>query len=571
MSSTGQVTSKASASSVEGSGDGAPATLAELESDLLKRAREAFRPDPRHASDAEKDLLRRARDVFSSETARTLGEPAASASSPTDRRGPGDAATSGAPPEHGPSDGSSRHQPVPDPAPAGSSDLLSVGGETVSAAAEGDSLLDWLYHEAETTTVGQILVESLAGSESLIGLFAWPDGEPMWANEALAGWWPEPPEPTDAPALIEERSLASLFDRRAASVPPALPDLLSASSRAVLYEHALPGVLEKGRWRGVVDFVDGREGGTAQVLTTLIAHRRQHGRIDVILMVAEPLSVTAPRVEPDPPAGSVPSAGRGASALPHVVDEKLRRALDEGGLQILYQPVVDPDSRPVGAEALLRIRDEGGELLSPGAFVDAAESSGLIARLGAAVLQLTCEEIATMSPGGNDRFDVSVNVSPRQIASPDFGADVERILASTGLDPSRLWLEITEGAVLGRSDASDVNIGRLREMGVRIGFDEFGSRHASIGALRRFPLDFVKIDRSLVGGLGVNYVDRAIVRSSIDLAHQLDLTVVGVGVESDDQFAALREIGCDRAQGFFFAPPLDAVGMAGLAARLPQA
>jgi diguanylate cyclase (GGDEF)-like protein len=237
------------------------------------------------------------------------------------------------------------------------------------------------------------------------------------------------------------------------------------------------------------------------------------------------------------------------------IDLQLRRALATGGLQMRYQPVVElATDQIVGVEGLLRVRGDTGELLSPGAFVAAAESTGLITRLGGLVLLASCEQIHELG----DAFagvEISVNVSPRQVADREFASTVEHALEETGITPARLSLEITEGAFLGRDDASETNIGRLRDQGVRVGLDEFGG-DASLGYLRRFPLDFVKIDRSLIAGLGANYVDGAIVRSVLDLARKLGLTTTAVGVETEEQETRLREMGCDRGQGYLFAGPV---------------
>jgi EAL domain-containing protein (putative c-di-GMP-specific phosphodiesterase class I) len=245
------------------------------------------------------------------------------------------------------------------------------------------------------------------------------------------------------------------------------------------------------------------------------------------------------------------------------IDLQLRRALATGGLQMRYQPVVDlRTERFVGLEALMRVRGDTGELLSPGAFVAAAESTGLITRLGGLVLQASCEQIGDL-PTGLPEVEISVNVSPRQVADPEFARSVERVLEETGIAPPRLSLEITEGAFLGHDDASEANIGRLRDQGVRVGLDELGG-DASLGYLRRFPLDFVKIDRSLIAGLGANYVDGAIVRSVVDLARKLGLTTTAVGVETEDQELRLRELGCDRAQGYLFSGPVTVDELPGL-------
>jgi diguanylate cyclase (GGDEF)-like protein/PAS domain S-box-containing protein len=248
--------------------------------------------------------------------------------------------------------------------------------------------------------------------------------------------------------------------------------------------------------------------------------------------------------------------GESGVPAPHRLHQQLAQAVDSDGVGLWYQPVFDiATDRVVGAEALLRVRGEQGELLSPGAFIEAAESHGLIARLGASVLRTACREIAARGTKEREApFEVSVNVSPRQIADPNYALNVVRIMSETGFSPSRLLIEITEGAFLGKSRTSERNIVTLRDIGVRVGLDDFGGGSASLGHLRRFPLDFVKIDRSLVVGAERNHVDSTIVHAAFDLAHGLGLMVTAVGVETEEQLAMLRELGCHRAQGFLFAP-----------------
>lgn len=242
------------------------------------------------------------------------------------------------------------------------------------------------------------------------------------------------------------------------------------------------------------------------------------------------------------------------------VEQQLRRALDNDGVRVHYQPIVDIETeRTVGAEALLRVHDDEGALLSPAEFIEAAESTGLIARLGAQVLQLTCEQLAAWNEAeGLDLQDISVNVSPRQLADPDLSTKVVTALQAGGLPPERLCLEITESILIGAQATVDASIGYLRELGVRIGLDDFGAGQSSLGYLKRFPLDFVKIDRSLIAGLGTNEHDTAIVRATIELAHNLGLLVTAVGVEFEEQLEMLQILGCDRAQGYLFSPPVTA-------------
>ena len=241
------------------------------------------------------------------------------------------------------------------------------------------------------------------------------------------------------------------------------------------------------------------------------------------------------------------------------VEDKLRHALDNEGVRVHYQPIVDIRSGSVVAgEALLRVHDDEGALLSPAEFIDAAENSGLIARLGSQVLQLTCQQLAAWSHQSSSAVprEISVNISPRQLADPDLPTRVVQALESAGVSPDRLWLEITESILIGAQPTVDASISYLRALGVRIGLDDFGAGQSSLGYLKRFPLDFVKIDRGLISGLGANEADTAIVRATVELCRTIGLTTVAVGVENDEQLEYLEILGCDRAQGYLFAPPV---------------
>lgn len=246
-------------------------------------------------------------------------------------------------------------------------------------------------------------------------------------------------------------------------------------------------------------------------------------------------------------------------------EQTLRHALDNHGVRVHFQPIYDLETDGVvAAEALLRVHDEEGALLSPAEFIEAAESTGLIARLGAQVLVMTCEQLATWeAAGGGMPGEISVNISPRQLADPSLPTHVVEALNAAGIPPEHLWLEITESILIGAQPTIDASIQYLRALGVKIGLDDFGAGASSLGYLKRFPLDFVKIDRTLVGGVGIDEQDTAIVRATVELAHNLGLTVVAVGVENDEQLEYLRLLGCDRAQGYLFAPPLPAAELEG--------
>ena len=251
------------------------------------------------------------------------------------------------------------------------------------------------------------------------------------------------------------------------------------------------------------------------------------------------------------------------------VELQLRHALDHAGIQPHYQPIVDLSTgKIVGAEALLRVRDTDGALLTPGEFVGAAESAGLLNQLGTQVLRATCEQLVIW--GGQMRADaprhLAVNISPRQLHDASLPAQVMASLGEAGIDPDSLWLELTEG-MLAQHEVEQDRVRFLRDLGVRVGLDEFGAGYSNLAYVRRFPLDFIKIDRSLVDGLGTDERDTAVVRATIELARDLGLTVVAVGVETEVQLEVLVDLGCELAQGYLFSAPVGPDEFAALGRR----
>ncbi len=253
---------------------------------------------------------------------------------------------------------------------------------------------------------------------------------------------------------------------------------------------------------------------------------------------------------------------RGSSVGRRKVEEVLRRAIDASdGVEVHYQPIYALDTVTVAAaEALLRVHDDEGALLSPASFLEAAESSGLIRPLGSQVLQMTCQQLAQWRSEGSPEAPpvLSVNVSPRQLTDPQFPALVGDAIEAAGIVPACLQLEITESSMLGGRGVVDDAVNAVRGMGVAIGLDDFGAGQGSLGYLKRFPLDFVKLDRELISGLGQDDDDTAIVRATVDLAHSLGLIVVAVGVETEDQLDILQFLGVDQAQGFWYSPAVPA-------------
>lgn len=257
-----------------------------------------------------------------------------------------------------------------------------------------------------------------------------------------------------------------------------------------------------------------------------------------------------------------------AAGRRQAMEQQLRHALDNDGVTVHYQPIIDvATGTVVAAEALLRVHDSGGQVLSPAALIEAAESSGLMARLGGQVLQATAEQLAAWTGQAGLPAQITVNVSPRQLTDRNLPTHVNEVMQTSGVNPDRLWLELSESILISPQPAVDAAISYLRALGVRIGLDDFGAGKSSLGYLRRFPLDFVKIDRSLVAGLGIDDQDTAIVRATVELAHNLGLTVVAVGVETEEQLAILELLECDHAQGYLFSPPVPAGELPGAVRR----
>lgn len=232
---------------------------------------------------------------------------------------------------------------------------------------------------------------------------------------------------------------------------------------------------------------------------------------------------------------------------------QLRLAIPEGALVLHYQPLVSLQGRVVrGAEALVRWSHPERGLVPPAEFVPVAEDTGLMSVLGAWVLEEAC---ATACSWTDEELQVNVNVSPRQLADAALTDQVQRVLHDTGLRPERLQLEVTEGAVM--HDVTDAarSLGRLRDLGVRVGIDDFGTGHSSLAYLRRLPLDFLKIDRAFLTLLGQDTRDEAIVGAIVDMAHALGLEAVAEGVETETQSRSVAELGCDVAQGWYFGRP----------------
>jgi EAL domain-containing protein (putative c-di-GMP-specific phosphodiesterase class I) len=231
---------------------------------------------------------------------------------------------------------------------------------------------------------------------------------------------------------------------------------------------------------------------------------------------------------------------------------ELEAVVGGGGLELHLQPVVDLHTLGWdGFEGLVRWPVDG-ELRSPGDFIPLAEETGLIVPLGTWVL---AEGLMQISRWPDERAGIAVNVSPGQLAEDDFARTVIDTLAAAGLAPHRLTLEITEQAAVQDLGRTASRLEPLRELGVHVAVDDFGTGFSSMQYLTRLPVDILKIDRRFVSGLGVTPEDEVLVRSMIGLAEDLGLDVIAEGVETERQAELLRAFGCRLAQGFLFSPP----------------
>ena len=239
-------------------------------------------------------------------------------------------------------------------------------------------------------------------------------------------------------------------------------------------------------------------------------------------------------------------------------ERMLRRAIDEDRLRVHYQPIVDVGSgRVVSAEALVRVFDPDAGLLEPEVFLEVAEETGLLVTMDAWVMERAIEQAAAWHArfGGAGFAGIGINVTSRRLADAGFAREVVAILDAHELPRDYMHVEITERVLMEASNSAMTGLKALRDAGIPVGLDDFGTGFSSLSYLQQFPLDFVKIDRSFVAGLTRDGSRGAVVAAIVGLSHALGLFTVAEGVETNGQLTSLRSLGCDRAQGFLFARP----------------
>ncbi|MBD2447609.1 EAL domain-containing protein [Nostoc sp. FACHB-152] len=263
-----------------------------------------------------------------------------------------------------------------------------------------------------------------------------------------------------------------------------------------------------------------------------------------------------------------------ASALARLqLESDLRRAIERQEFRVYYQPVVSLTSGLiVGFEALVRWQHPERGLISPTKFIPLAEETGLIVEIGYWVLNEACRQMQTWrrSDCSNSLEKISVNLSVKQFSLPDLTERIGQILDSTGLESSRLVLEITESAIIENSDDATSTLTKLRDLGIELAIDDFGTGYSSLGRLYTLPISVLKIDQSFVKPMNTDKRNLDIIEIIITLAHKLGMYVNAEGVETQEQLELLTRLNCEYGQGYFFSKPLDSSAAAALIMANPQ-
>jgi PAS domain S-box-containing protein len=455
--------------------------------------------------------------------------------------------------------------------------LLALVGATNQGDVVGRNVFDFVAEQSVAATAARhesaragrwprpelITIRRLDGHELLVELASTPvmwDGGP--ASQVTI--WEQKPESSRLQELatgirtdVSEAVIITGSDYRIQSLNPAAEDLYGwRADEAVgeLISDVIPWAgdpseiqaahlaLERdGRWYGEVRHRR-RDGTEVRALASTTVLCDAQGRAVGFVSVNRPVEQR------------VRERRRAAGSSRHL-DTEIRNGLERDEFVVHFQPIVDlEDASLLGVEALVRWQHPGRGLLAPAAFLDAAEQTDTIVELGHVVLEKACAQAAAWRREGHDLY-VAVNFSGRQLADALLPDRLARVMAATQIPAGKLWLEVTETALVhDLEQASDV-LQAVDELGAKISIDDFGTGWASLTYLHRFPVHALKIDKSFVQQLGQSERSTAIVSSIISLGRELDLMLVPEGIETADQRHELQALGCRYGQGYLFSPP----------------
>ena len=255
------------------------------------------------------------------------------------------------------------------------------------------------------------------------------------------------------------------------------------------------------------------------------------------------------------------------------LETELRKAIELEELRVFYQPIIQLSTGKIaGVEALVRWWHNESEMVGPGEFIEVAEETGLIVPIGRWVMKEACRQAHAwhLLLNTDPLLTTTINVSPRQFAHSNLVADVKAALEETGVAPSSLQLEITETMAMSDPKTTNRTFSQLRDLGVRLSIDDFGTGHSSLSRLRSFPVDVLKIDRSFVRNIEHDLESREIVHLIVTLAHHLNLKVIAEGIETSGQRSYLEQSGCEYGQGYLYSPPIDQEALQALLASAPR-
>lgn len=239
------------------------------------------------------------------------------------------------------------------------------------------------------------------------------------------------------------------------------------------------------------------------------------------------------------------------------IENGLRQALDKKELLLMYQPKIDlRTNEVVGLEALVRWVTKTGEIIDPEKFIPIAEDAGLIIPIGQFVIHTACSQWVKWNYQGLNPPPIAVNISPRQFSDPSLLENIKKLINLTGMESSKLHVEITESATMDDPEKTLATLKQLHELKLSLYIDDFGTGHSNLGQLRRFPVDALKIDKSFINNILTNDDDAEIVAAIINLAHALKLRVICEGIETKAQLTLLRSLDCDEIQGYLISKPL---------------